>query len=58
MRIDSPYNNTLKYNTTSTGNPGILKSYNYPILGDVPAFIHSKMSKMLIKKGNLPPMAP
>jgi hypothetical protein len=55
MKIDNPYNNTLKDGTTSTGNPGILKTYNYPIFGDIAEFMHRKMSKLFIKAKNLPP---
>ena len=58
MKIDNPYNNTLKDNTTSTGNPGILRAYNYPIFGDVAEFMHRKTSKFHIRAKNLPPTDP
>ena len=55
MKIDNPYNNTLKHNTTSLGHPGILRTFNYPIFGDIAKFMHRKTSKLFIRAKNLPP---
>ena len=55
MKIDSPFNNIFKEKTTSSGNPGILRTFNYPIFGDITELMHRKMSKFLIMAKNLPP---
>lgn len=55
MKIDNPYNNILKYNTTSTGNPRMIVDINWPILGDNTYFMFWRGKKLGITGRNKAP---
>lgn len=52
IAIDAPYNSPLKPDTTSTYNPRMIASTNYPIPGDDAYFISWKNKKIKITSDN------